>query len=107
MIPPAFQPVVSSVWFCRAVAAKISLMSRQVSSGLACRISAATPATCGDAADVPPKMYWYRFEFSVVTMLRCLRVGSLDGAHTHNDAPSSEYSLLRPAWFTAQTPVTA
>ena len=40
--------------FFRAEAAMISFRSRQVRSGLALRIRAATPETIGVAADVPP-----------------------------------------------------
>ena len=82
-------------------------MSRQVSSGLACRIRAATPDTCGVAAEVPPNEYWYRLEFSVVQMPRCPPLALSDGAQTHSGAPFSEKSLLRPASFTAHTLVTA
>ena len=53
---PSSQPELAGSFLC-AVAARISFRSRHVRSGFASRISAATPATIGAAADVPPKSW--------------------------------------------------
>ena len=53
---PSCQPELAGSFLC-AEAARISFRSRHVRSGFALRISAATPATIGAAADVPPKSW--------------------------------------------------
>ena len=53
---PSCHPGLAGSFFW-AVAARTSFRSRHVRSGFALRIRAATPATIGAAADVPPKSW--------------------------------------------------
>ena len=76
---------------CRAVRARISGTSRQVSRGLACSISAATPDTIGAEAEVPPKSSVY-LSFTEVVVISGAVAGVVlrpDGAQTVRFAPRS------------------
>ena len=75
--------------FLLAVSAKISFMSLHVRLLLAARTRAATPATCGADALVPPKVSSYPLDPSVDKMPGP-PVVCVDGAHNHRLGPISE-----------------
>src|SRR5690606_7813018 len=88
--------------FRRAVDARISWTSRQVSEGFACSIRATVPETIGELADVPVKSetYWL---FSAVVVIAPLVPSLLEGAQTRTLAPVSPYQGRVPLSSAAHT----